>query len=510
MFFFSVGIAAVLALMPLITVRAELVLRLDAERLPLGSLTSWSDTSGNTNDVAQSNTGYRPYVVNLKTEFNGRNVVKFDGSDDYLINTNVSYTAKTVVTVFRVDSLLRVTSDLGQIWGQYSKGHVATDYRSGGGGWSFNGSTSTQAYFGLDGAALSVTAYGDTYTQPWSDNTVHLVTVQFASNLAIDQQTIGSLQPYMSGHNYGGQIAEVLVFDTTLTSDEKTGLEYLMAERWGVTNLITTASQTQIDAANALFPEGVYYVPVSLVLRLDARDLPLGPLALWPDVSGNTNGVSQGNSSLRPTVVRLSGDFNGRKVVQFDGVNDYLDSNTVNYNARTVLTVFRVDSSLRDTNDLGQIWGQYDTAHVATDFRYLAGYPSCWSFDGGTGNKARFGLDGAYLSSASYEDTDAQPWSDDTVHLVNVQYTGLIAMDQHTIGSCMPDHGLYYGGQVAEILVFNDVLSWVEQKGLEYLMADRWGVAGVATATQAQIDAANALFPDGVYFKQRKFLIMIR
>ncbi|MFO7936216.1 MAG: hypothetical protein R6V06_01245 [Kiritimatiellia bacterium] len=297
---FAPGVMSLLTavLLPLCAVRADLVLRLDASRLPPGLLSSWEDTSGNANDAVQnSDSTRRPNVVNLGSVFNGRNVVEFGGVDDSLTN-KVNYTARTVVAVFRVDSALRNSGNLGQIWGQYSGvGHVATDFRHEEAQydyWSFDGNTNAEAVFARDGADFTSTPAEDSSEQPWSDDTVHMVTVQYTSDLAVDEHSVGGFGGAWN-HYFGGQIAEVLVFDTTLTSDERAGLEYLMAEYWGVSGP-SAATQTQIDAANALFPGGVY-VDNKLVFRLQAKGLPLGTLTSWEDTSSNTNDVAQSEGS---------------------------------------------------------------------------------------------------------------------------------------------------------------------------------------------------------------------
>ncbi|MFO7936217.1 MAG: hypothetical protein R6V06_01250 [Kiritimatiellia bacterium] len=197
-------------------------------------------------------------------------------------------------------------------------------------------------------------------------------------------------------------------------------------------------------------------------------------------------------------------------MVQFDGTSDYFINETVNYTARTAIAVFRVDSALRNTNYLGQIWGQYDRGHIANDYRNLDTGGSYWSFDGSGGAMALFALDGADFTTYHVGNSSLQPWSDDTVHLVTAQYRSDLSIDtRHTIGSMIWSSGShFFGGQIAEVLVFNFPLSSQERAGLEYMMAERWGFFGPAVATQDQIDAANALFPDNEYYVPKGTLLL--
>jgi len=52
-------------------------------------------------------------------------------------------------------------------------------------------------------------------------------------------------------------------------------------------------------------------------------------------------------------------------------------------------------------------------------------------------------------------------------------------------------------GDLAEIVVFDAALSDDERIGVQHLLGEKWGLAGIPAATDAQIAAADALFPGG-------------
>jgi hypothetical protein len=261
--------------------------------------------------------------------------------------------------------------------------------------------------------------------------------------------------------------------------------------------LIALLSLAYAHAANA-----------DLVLRLDAGNLSTGALANWSDSSNNSFDASQANADNQPSVINGGSSFNNLNVVQFTGntgaTSDYLQNTAVNYDAKTVLAVFSVNTTLRATSKLGQIWGQYTStglAHIATDFRNAG---NSWSFDGDAGNSsttARYAVNGGTYNAATAGNA-ATPWTIDTPHLINAEYTTTRPLNQHYIGAIIPTFDIAthaFGGEIAEILVFNTALSKDERTGLEHLIAQRWGLTGPAAADAGQIAAANALFPGGSY-----------
>jgi hypothetical protein len=82
-----------------------------------------------------------------------------------------------------------------------------------------------------------------------------------------------------------------------------------------------------------------------LVCHLDAGTLSAGPVSLWPDQSGLTgNDGVQPDANWQPVCVTSSA-FANRKVVRFDGVDDFLDLNgeMLNVNSFTVFIAAQFD-----------------------------------------------------------------------------------------------------------------------------------------------------------------------
>jgi hypothetical protein len=198
-----------------------------------GRVSAWQDRSINGFVVEQTEEDYRPSIAT--GAINGADAIRFDGVDDWLEGTD-SFTSRTVIALYRVDSSLQGTEELAQIWGQYSGvGHVGPDPRSGSRGFSFDGNTSIQASYALDGAAMT-TAAEDSNEQQWTYDAYHLVTVEFTTDLAVTNQCLGSLcgSFAVGEHQFGGDIIEILVYDTTLDAATRTEAEIYLYNKYGL------------------------------------------------------------------------------------------------------------------------------------------------------------------------------------------------------------------------------------------------------------------------------------
>jgi hypothetical protein len=200
----------------------------------------------------------------------------------------------------------------------------------------------------------------------------------------------------------------------------------------------------------------------------------------WPDASGNGNDATQGTALNQP--IYVAGVVNGKAVVRFDGVND-LFYDIHSYNANTVFVVYRVSSTLQDPDMLGQVWGNYDNgAHIAMDAR--VGNPQGFSFDGTPLNvtTAFYGINGsAYVGPVSNNNTPA--WQYNNFEIVAVEFTAAKVMTKQTLGSLysgpsgsFPIGTHQYGGDIAEIIVFNNALNATERIVVENYLSSKYNL----------------------------------
>ncbi len=201
---------------------------------------SWPDNSGNNHFASQATPAYRP--VFISNALNSYPVVRFDGTNDFFLNAH-TYNARSVLIVYRVSSSLQLVTDLGQLWGSYDEGvHVALDARTiNNKGFSFDGTTGsgTTAFYGLDGA-IYTGPVSNSNVQAYTDDVFELITAEYSAQKALTIQTLGSLYSSPTGihgigaHQFGGDIAEIIVFDYDINNAERIILENYISSKYGI------------------------------------------------------------------------------------------------------------------------------------------------------------------------------------------------------------------------------------------------------------------------------------
>ena len=198
----------------------------------------WPDASGNGNSASQLTAGYQPnYFIGV---VNGKPVVRFDGTDDFFVDSH-SYTARNVFVVYRMSSVSQNPNHLAQAWGNYTDGaHVAMDARVGNlQGFSFDGTpiNVNRARYGINGTTYTAFT-ANTNIQPWQYDNFEIVSVEFEANRAMTAQVIGSLYsssfPVVGTHQFGGDIAEIIVFNNQLNLAERVIVENYLSSKYGI------------------------------------------------------------------------------------------------------------------------------------------------------------------------------------------------------------------------------------------------------------------------------------
>lgn len=214
-------------------------------------------------------------------------------------------------------------------------------------------------------------------------------------------------------------------------------------------------------------------------LKADSLTLTDGAaITNWSDVSGNDNDATQSNTAYQPSY--QTGEINGFPVVRFDGVDDFTDD-ALSYNAKTVFIVFRTSSVLQPSNELGHIWGSYnELTQIAPEPR-SGGDQFGYSFDGnqsGTGT-ARYGQDGQ-VYGALVDDGTYYQWNYDQPHIIAVEYDETETLTRSILGGLVDNFAIganHFGGDVAEIIVFDQELSQVRRDIVENYLSAKYGVA---------------------------------
>ncbi|MBQ49174.1 MAG: hypothetical protein CMP10_17485 [Zetaproteobacteria bacterium] len=194
------------------------------------TISRWADLSGNGIDFINSSETSKPTLNS--GSLNGLPTVYFDGVDDFLGNTS-SYDAKSALIVFKVSSAVQNTAHLGEIWGDYAAGiHVSVDARSLY-NYSFDGNATDGAAYYISGNDFGSSTRSTANNGAWEYDTLHFMTTQFDETKTLTQTNLAHINTFAVGnHHFGGELAEVMIFDRELTSAERLSLNLYLKEKW--------------------------------------------------------------------------------------------------------------------------------------------------------------------------------------------------------------------------------------------------------------------------------------
>lgn len=233
-----------------------------------GQVSQWQDQSGNTNNASQANTNNQPMLVNPPA-LGGGAAVRFNGIQDnvhgdYLHGTgNVGLTnAMTVFTVYNTFTTGGVSHVL------WLDGVPGATYGASRGNNFLNGKVN----FTLWAYDYSFSWLPPTNTyRVWTDRVnTNLTTVQMYDNAANSSTNfsatmsgavtpsagyyVGGLNPslaYVSGDNYYGDIAELVIYKGYLTDADRLAVQAYLQQKYYLTNTASGVSfQWQFDGTN--------------------------------------------------------------------------------------------------------------------------------------------------------------------------------------------------------------------------------------------------------------------
>jgi hypothetical protein len=188
---------------------------------PVGS---WSDLSGNNRHVYSTDNTFRPTINSSKASFNSKQVLTFDGSNDRLICDTSLVHPYTIFIVVETNSFPNSRWIAGR----------ATNWLMG-----LQGSTSLQ-YF--------ANAFAGTTTITAGTPLIHMVSqisttgTHWRNGVAISGNinnpiSVGtwSISDAQYGQVVNGSIAEVIIYNKTLATDERKIVEAYLGTRYGIT-----------------------------------------------------------------------------------------------------------------------------------------------------------------------------------------------------------------------------------------------------------------------------------
>jgi len=426
-------------------------------------------------DNSYKNDLHRTDLSAVTSALNGRPVLRFDGTDDYLdLTATAANIARNVggLTIFCVTKLNDVattgfalfisTNTVG-----YARAHGCVYNQSGSGTIRFGGRR-------LDADANSLTGTLAPNTNPHVSSAVYnyassdlygfINGSSVVSNTSF--QTDGNTSDTDSGEvviargssaYLKADIAAIIVYNRALAEHERCQVEHYLSQRYGI------AVSSSIPQPLALF--------LDASMGVTTVD---GKCSQWSDQSGNARHASQGTADYRPLLVQ--GGLNGRPVLRFDGTDDRIESAVFPSNLPQPFTMFVCfKSAVQDTNKMAvALGGIYQNNTICIGCRYTkygmsnvlthskdspVSVDTNWHIVVGVldGDNSYAVCDGQAGEKASMGTTEQSTWRLGSYILI-------------------PPTSCFLNGDIAAAIVFNRALSDAERQRVERWLATRYGI----------------------------------
>ncbi len=261
---------------------------------------------------------------------------------------------------------------------------------------------------------------------------------------------------YVNGWKFfSGRIDEVAVYNSALAAD-KIKAHY------------ETAILTGAHLPNEISGLLLWYKADAITGLSDGS-----AVANWNDSSGRANNASQSSVSLRP--IYKTNILNGKPVVRFDGIDDYMAFSSLS----TIRTaVFVVNNTSTGATSYPPLLGHATLYHWHGDSGapiFNTSYSSPFINNGSAFQNGTLATPASLLKSASHK-----IYTFKTTGNTNAQY---ITNDRNSATRV-------WKGDYAEIIIFDRVISEAERKGVEKYLADKYAIA-VSHSGAENIDIAG-------------------
>ena len=445
------------------------------------TLALWSDKSGNGRNAYQATGANQPL---LKTTVqNNRNVVRFDGSNDSLA-TAAAQVANTTDGSFTAFAVAQKTTTSGSLCVLNQDNDTATrcsQFLNFGSNSNvetigFVGGVAKSAYT-LSGTISASNFYliesvGNTSTISAYSNGVVGSGAVTGGNLAVPSQTV-SLGSYQgAGTQYlNGDIAEVLLYNSALSSTNRIKVEQYLQNKWGVN---TSFLPTQISGLtlwlDANDSGSLYQVSNGTNPALNNNDF----IGLWKDKSGNSNNATQSTASLRPYVV-ASGQ-NSKNIIRFPyaawnaATGPYMNATIGSLSAYSVFIICKFRTNELYSMVLTGGSNQFEVRNYST-----TGYIE-WNIAGGYFPRDTVSNVGSYILIEL-----TRSGSDYTLYKNGISVGTSNNASSLNIGSTIfissrSGNSYYFDGDMAEIIIYNSAITTAQRQQVEAYLNQKWGV----------------------------------
>ncbi len=183
-------------------------------------------------------------------------------------------------------------------------------------------------------------------------------------------------------------------------------------------------------------------------------------VAAWSDRSGRANDAAQANATLQPLYVTNA--LNGRPVVRFDGADDYLDGTAAAVTSRTIMAVCRLDPTAIVLAGLLAQTGGADTNNIRSHSVVAWRAPRLGANNADFCNNGRVFINGL----ADFTHTNRY-------HILLEEAPAPVAFRYRLSQTA---YNRYFKGDLAELLIFDRVLTVAERNAVGVYLEQKWGL----------------------------------
>ena len=435
--------------------------------VPYGNVVArWEDKSGGGRHATATGTA-RPTLT--PSGLNGRSVVTFDGSatqmqidSTFLVTSNA-----TILAVAR-----RTSGSFGAVITSKGAGDTSPALQHSTGSWQINhaGNLSVigfQAGYAVLSGTISAGA-----------------TAAFANGLLQDSDASSGTLSSDAAKTYigtyraaianvlAGEIAEIIVYNTALSTADRARVEAYLAAKWGISGVHAPATATN------------------------------DPVGYWRDKSGNGRHATQGTGASRPTVSATA--LNGKR--QLGLVSQHFRGPSTTWNgSATIYWVGRTGQATAGAMVFhdGSTFEQTDAFHGGwLNTQGVGAYGNGW----GSGNAPRAESPSAWRNADIVAGVTLS--STESVARVNGATTSTVAALTGTLSQATAtqfyvgrDSGAVWtnlNGSLAEILIYQPALSASQRARLERYLAAKWGITLAPQVSNADAqDWINRVYANG-------------
>ena len=478
------------------------------------SVTAWADKSGNGNTATSSGTANPVLTQNL---INGVQGISFPNTGTspnpkYFFDGPISLTGTSITSfVVCVPSSVTVTAaSPPRILSLAAAG--AVDYTSALYFVALYQYLTSFAVYRYSGGNIATVAANTPYV---------MTTVATPGNLAGYQNGVGptnitasipsgnfSVSRFRIANEFNpatslfnGNIGEVIVFNTALSTSQRQQIESYLGRKWGigVTNTTVAPGRYLIPANRPFYPTDIS----GCSLWLDGGDrssMTFSPgtsnVTAWRDKSGNGNNGTPttyfGGSAT--TIPLIQNSIGGLPAIQFTGVSSILGNLALSGSGVSMIYVFKMLSATPSAPRTIVI-----TRPGVSD----ASFDPSVIGNSGTNSGTVFGYGRLFSGQSTYAttsiplstDTLFSCWSDGTFTFVSRNGGSTVTSQSGTLGNLntsvysigsqyINDASSPFTGYIGEVLVYNNNLTTAQRQQVEQYLTWKWGlVASLPPAT---------------------------